>query len=603
MEVFPFAVHRFRRAIQTKSRALLPPVAVVVVVVVMALVVVVMVAITILIAGDNVRDTAIDRAVGRTRDRTESLPSHLARKGSGGHLVGDFHHTVRIRAGVAGGAIGRSRGPQCHRAVLVDQAGEVAQTNRRDVGVLAIEAHEVGVDLADQATGQCVGQRPGSVAAEDPLLQARMRCIGAVARALVGHVQRMVVGEEHGEGREVTAARAVSQRCPGGVGRETVEDDDRLLPGIGDGRQHIAGRGAAVGCRHETRRRLRRIDDGIDRLHAVAAAALGEVQRAVELSDAAEVVVLAGLVVGALLAESELQQGIDLRRITARDGHAGRPAVDLSDRLEARSLGHIGGRAVAGGTKRRGIAVVGVAHRVVQAVRAQQGRAAVVAAVVDRRRVRELPVIFQGDDGAVEGIVTAEGEAHGIGRVLTCHGIGVRDVEGADAWAGIADEHQVVAMFVPAEVQRQLRFRGEAGHDLTGWHAQAIEHAAAVWVDSRQEDGRGHAEAGVDRVVVPDSDVVVVGDRRNGCGVRIGQRRADHQGRHCPNPAFVVAAADDQRTGLQEGVIGRGDTDRHESGGAAAYQQRNGAGDRRTNVHGNPLLVGLESSELLSDAK
>src|SRR4029077_19441243 len=100
-----------------------------------------------------------------------------------------------------------------------------------------------------------------------------------------------------GEGRVGATARPVSQRCPGGVGWETVEDDDRLLPGIGDGRQYVAGRGAAVvGCRHETGRRLRRIDYGIDRLHAVAAAALGEVQRAVVLGDAAEVVVLARLV-------------------------------------------------------------------------------------------------------------------------------------------------------------------------------------------------------------------------------------------------------------------------------------------------------------------
>ena len=236
-------------------------------------------------------------------------------------------------------------------------------------------------------------------------------------------------------------------------------------------------------------------------------------------------------------------------------------------------------RAVGGGTECRGIAVVGVAHGVVQAVRAQQGRAAVVAAIVDRRRVGEVPVIVQGDDGAVEGIVAAESEAHRIGRVLTRHGIGVRDVEGADAWAGIADEYQVVAMLVLAEVQRQLRFGGEAGHDLTGWYVQAVEHAAAVRLDDRQVDRRGHAEAGVDRVVVPDGDVVVIGDRGNGGGVRIGQRRADLQGRHGPGPAFVVAAADDQRTGSQEGVIGRGGADMHECGCAAAHQQRHGAGD------------------------
>src|ERR1700722_185525 len=120
MEIFPFAVHCFRRATQTNSRALLPPVAVVVVALV--IVVVVVAAITILIAGDNVRDTAIDRAVGGTLDRAESLPSHLARKGRGSHFVGDFHDTVRIRAGVAGSAIGRSSRPQSHRAVLVDQA-------------------------------------------------------------------------------------------------------------------------------------------------------------------------------------------------------------------------------------------------------------------------------------------------------------------------------------------------------------------------------------------------------------------------------------------------------------------------------------------------
>src|SRR3984957_5790942 len=161
---------------QTRVHSSLPAVAVAVAVVVVvsvaiAIAVVVVAAITILIACDNVRDTAIDRAVGGTLDRTESLPGHPARKGRGGHFVSDFHDTVRIRAGVTGGAIGRSRCPQCHRAVLVDQAGEIAQADGCNVRVRAVEAHEVAVDLADQATGQGVGQRPGAVAAQDPLLE------------------------------------------------------------------------------------------------------------------------------------------------------------------------------------------------------------------------------------------------------------------------------------------------------------------------------------------------------------------------------------------------------------------------------------------------
>src|ERR1700722_5201917 len=92
---------------QTRGHSSLPAVAVagavavvVVVSVAIAIAVIVVAVITILIACDNVRDTAIDRAVGGTLDRTESLLGHLARKGGGGHFVSDFHDTVRIRAGV-----------------------------------------------------------------------------------------------------------------------------------------------------------------------------------------------------------------------------------------------------------------------------------------------------------------------------------------------------------------------------------------------------------------------------------------------------------------------------------------------------------------------
>ena len=73
---------------------------------------------------------------------------------------------------------------------------------------------------------------------------------------------------------------------------------------------------------------------------------------------------------------------------------------------QARGLRHVRVGAV-GGAEGRGVAVVGVAHGVVEPVGTEQGGAAVVAAIVDGGRIQETPIVFQGHDGAVEGIVAA----------------------------------------------------------------------------------------------------------------------------------------------------------------------------------------------------
>jgi len=60
-----------------------------------------------------------------------------------------------------------------------------------------------------------------------------------------------------------------------------------------------------------------------DRVNAIAAAAFSDIKRVVEDPLAAEIIVLAGLVFGSLLAKPELQQWVDLRRIAIRDDHVG----------------------------------------------------------------------------------------------------------------------------------------------------------------------------------------------------------------------------------------------------------------------------------------
>src|SRR6185437_9048481 len=102
---------------------------------------------------------------------------------------------------------------------------------------------------------------------------------------------------------------------------------------------------------------LRPGGDRVDRLDAVAAAALGEVQSTVVLGDAPEVVVLAGLVRLALVLP-ELQQRVHLGRIIDRGGNIGRPGIDRIDNLDARRLRHIRRGEVGVRAEGRGIAVV-----------------------------------------------------------------------------------------------------------------------------------------------------------------------------------------------------------------------------------------------------
>src|SRR5208282_3537998 len=149
--------------------------------------------------------------------------------------------------------------------------------------------------------------------------------------------------------------------------------------------------------------------DLVDRIDAVAAAALGHVERVVEHGLAAEIVVLAGLVGRvANLRDREsvlVPLGIARRGVRVGAHHGGCAAAALGDRLHtgvaAEGIERRGGRARA--------AVTGIADHIVLPV-VEDRAAAVVAAIGIYRRHGLRAVGADRDDRAIVG------RGHRIGR-------------------------------------------------------------------------------------------------------------------------------------------------------------------------------------------
>ena len=132
------------------------------------------------------------------------------------------------------------------------------------------------------------------------------------------------------------------------------------------------------------------------------------------------------------------------------------------------------------------------------------GLAAVVTAVrVGQRERVESPVPAEVGDHAGGGTGDRIGRIYHPGRVR------VRHVNGRDRCA-VAHERDVLA--VRRQVQREFGLRREARHDVTRRHRDPIEHLPPRRQLLEEYRG-GHAEAGVDLVVVEDVRVGAVGNR------------------------------------------------------------------------------------------
>ena len=161
-----------------------------------------------------------------------------------------------------------------------------------------------------------------------------------------------------------------------------------------------------------------RLIDGVD---AVAAAALGDVERVVEDGEAAEVGVLARLVGAEFQTADHVDVGRKRRRL---------PRVE---QFGARGIGQVdpvlGGRHLLLGE----VAGVVVAHHVIEAVAALDGRATVVAAVGVAVGDAEMAVGIHFGDAAIvgsrnQGIADECGEDW-IGRIADARGIRLRNIE------------------------------------------------------------------------------------------------------------------------------------------------------------------------------
>ena len=146
----------------------------------------------------------------------------------------------------------------------------------------------------------------------------------------------------------------------------------------------------------------------------------------------------------------------------------------------------------------------------------------------------------------MEGVVRSKRERDRVGRILARNRIGVGGIQRAHARAAIAHENQVRSVPVAPEVQADFRLRREAGDDLLARNANGTQHSAAARVNVSQADRRGDTEAGIDRFVVPDGDVVVVSNRGSGRGGGIRQHRSHLQRSNGSLASVVSTAADDQ---------------------------------------------------------
>jgi len=153
----------------------------------------------------------------------------------------------------------------------------------------------------------------------------------------------------------------------------------------------------------------------------------------------------------------KLQQRIDFRGVAGRDREARPGLIDRVDDFKSGGLGDGRTRAEAG-AEGGGVAVVGIADRIVEPVGGQQGGAAIVAAVVDGGGVAQSTVRIHRDDGTGEGIVRAEGKGDRIGRILPGHRIGIGHIERTHARPGIAYEYHMGSAPVLGKMKTEFRF-------------------------------------------------------------------------------------------------------------------------------------------------
>src|SRR5208282_5281035 len=249
------------------------------------------------------------------------------------------------------------------------------------------------------------------------------------------------------------------------------------------------------------------------------AAALGDVQSAIEDGYAAKIIVLPGFIRRVGLTGGRLNDLSDFEVADFIDagGHGRRLAGN--EQLGAGGRDEFladGGR---GGLLLGEVSAVVVSDHVIHAVAPLERAAAIISTIGVALGDLEVAV---GIHFRHRAVVLPDSS---IRRVNEARGVAVGYIE--DVWAGresraAAVAHERDGLSVRGEVYGQLRFRTEAGDNLIGGNRQSIQQMA-VGRDVVQEDGRRYAKVAVGRAVVEDGRIRGIGSWR-GAGDRYRRR-------------------------------------------------------------------------------
>jgi hypothetical protein len=345
---------------------------------------------------------------------------HLARgERHRGELVGDVDDFVGIGSLIARCADGGGDAVNRHRAIGIDDAGDIAQPVRRSGEIIS---HSV-IHPQPEAVLKGIIEHPLSgCIVEAPLLEPGggvFAGIGRDAVALVRNVERGRIGEESAE-RVKAIGEGWWKRSRFGVGEEARKTRQRRNLRIG--RSGPRGQPAAWNSHL------------VNRIYAVAAAALCHIKRVVENRRAAEIVVLAGFIRRAIR-QAGLRVGQCNREAVLKPVRGPRHSLLLPHN---RGLGVIAARRCqlhAGvvddiGWRRR-TAVAGIADQQILAspgavdIVCQNDRATIVAAIgIGVGHLHAAVQIYLHDRAVGRGLRV------GIGRIDMIGYIGIRHVEG-----------------------------------------------------------------------------------------------------------------------------------------------------------------------------